>query len=103
MTTLVWREAVHTVYGKMVHVNSGECPSGFAYAKYLLKTHDTKYPPTRYYTHATIIAPCGGPIPGTSVPADWTGLDGNIYRFISWQYPQSTMPQYTGRILEIVA
>lgn len=103
MTTLVWREPVHVVYGKMVHVNSGECPDGFAYAKYLLKTHDTKYPPTRYYTHATIIAPCGGPIPGTSVPADWTGLDGNIYRFISWQYPQSTMPQYTGRVLEIVA
>ena len=103
MTTLVWREAVHTVYGKMVHVNSGECPKGFAYAKYVLKTHDTKYPPTRYITHDTIIAECGGPIPSTTVPEDWQGLDGNTYHFVEWVYSQDKMPNYTGGVLEIVA
>ena len=104
MTNLVWREPVHEVYGKMINVNSGECPSGYARAKYLLKTHDTKYPPDRYITYQTLIAPCNGPIPqATGTPADWQGLDGNTYHFIEWVYPQSTMPYYGGGTVEIVA
>ena len=102
-TNLVWREAVHTVYGQMVHVNSGVCPSGFAIAKYLLKTHDTKYPPTKYIEYESILAPINGDIPPcSSVPEDWTGLDGNIYHFVEWVYPQNKMPYYKGT-LEIVA
>jgi hypothetical protein len=88
----------------MVHVKSGECPTGFAYAQYCLKTHDTKYPPQKYIIYDTIIAPCSGAIPQiSSTPEDWTGLDGNTYHFIDWKYPQSTMPYYTGGVLEIVA
>ena len=102
-TNLVWREAVHTVYGQMVHVNSGVCPDGFAIAKYLLKTHDTKYPPTKYIEYESILAPINGDIPPcSSVPEDWTGLDGNIYHFVEWVYPQNKMPYYKGT-LEIVA